>query len=110
MSKKETEKLGIEKLPLEELKVQRAPVNFEKLVQQTLTDNHCSKIELHGFEEIYDFFKDEFRGHEDELKAGINRLLRLPDGTHLYLPDQYRIDGVWVTVNRKCKEIVIFRN
>jgi hypothetical protein len=33
MSKKKTEKLGIEKLPLEELKVSRKPIEFDKIMK-----------------------------------------------------------------------------
>lgn len=37
MSKKKTEKLGIEKLPLEELKAQRKSVDFDKVMKAIVT-------------------------------------------------------------------------
>lgn len=33
MSKRKTEKLGIEKLPIDELKAQREPIDFDKVMK-----------------------------------------------------------------------------
>ena len=65
-------------------------------------------LSLHGRKEVEDFFREELNGDESRLNERVNQLLQFPNGTLFCLPSEYRIDGVWVLVNRKAPYIKIY--
>ena len=67
-------------------------------------------IQLHGYNEIANFFKEEFAGKEEELNEYVTQLLQYPDGTSFGLPSHYSIDRNQIVVNRKSQEAVIFHS
>lgn len=67
-------------------------------------------IHLHGYQEIKDFFKDEYEGHEKELEDFVNSLLKKEDNLSLGLVYQMEIDDVPYLINRKVVEVIIHHN
>lgn len=63
-------------------------------------------LELHGREEIEDFFRDEPEGRR--LGEWVDLMLSQPDGLTLGLPTHYVINGREVVVRRKAREVVIY--
>lgn len=67
-------------------------------------------MHLHGYNEIANFFREEFAGKEKELNEYVTQLLQYPDGTSFGLPSHYLIEGNQIVVNRKSQEVVIFHS
>lgn len=64
-------------------------------------------LDLHGREEITNFFKDEPEGKKN-IDDFVNLLLSYPNGFTLGLPSYYVVDGQEIFVHRRTQEVVIF--
>lgn len=58
MSKRKTEKLGIEKLPLEELKAERESVDFDKLLYRTMQQPLCENNGTEAYRQMAQRLKE----------------------------------------------------
>lgn len=78
--------------------------------QKVIKKEFEKHIHLHGYQEIKDFFKDEYEGHEKELEDFINSLLEKEDNLSLGLVYQMEIDDVLYLQNRKVVSVIIHHN
>jgi hypothetical protein len=88
---------------------------FKYKVNMKSTKSNLNIVELHGRDEIEQFFRNDFSLNEqtvDEeyLQKVVNYMLTHPNGTEVGLPSKYKTDGTWVILKRKAEAVRIYHN
>ena len=84
--------------------------NSNNKEQKVIKKEFEKHIHLHGYQEIKDFFKDEYVGREEELEKFVNSLLEKGDNSSWGLVYHMEVDDVLYLTNRKVVEVIIHPN